>query len=70
VPWASFYDVTVNIMTLGFIRRLRTLTLDHALLKSGESVLDVGCGTGGVTLPAKLRVGIDGTVAGIVQRQR
>lgn len=65
VPWASFYDLMVNIMTLGLIRRLRTLTVDHALLKPGESVLDVGCGTGGVTIPAKLRVGKNGTVTGI-----
>jgi demethylmenaquinone methyltransferase/2-methoxy-6-polyprenyl-1,4-benzoquinol methylase/phosphoethanolamine N-methyltransferase len=65
VPWASFYDVTVNNMILGLIRRLRTLTLDHALLKPDENVLDVGCGTGGVTIPAKLRVGTNGSVAGI-----
>jgi ubiquinone/menaquinone biosynthesis C-methylase UbiE len=65
VPWASFYDVTVIIMTFGLIHRLRTLTVDHALLKPGESVLDVGCGTGGVTIPARLRVGINGTATGI-----
>ena len=65
VPWASFYDVTVNLMTLGLVRRLRTLTVDQALLKPGEKVLDVGCGTGGVTIPAKLRVGKNGEAAGI-----
>jgi len=65
IRWASFYDVSVNIMTLGLVRRLRTLTVDHTLLKPGEKVLDVGCGTGGVTIPAKLRVGKTGEVAGI-----
>lgn len=65
VPWASYYDVTVNLMTLGLVRRLRTLTVDHALLKIGEKVLDVGCGTGSVTIPAKLRVGKNGSLAGI-----
>lgn len=65
IRWASFYDVSVNLMTFGLVRRLRTKTVDHALLKSGESVLDVGCGTGGVTIPAKLRVGKNGRVAGI-----
>jgi len=65
VPWTSSYDTTVSIMTLGLIRRLRTLTVDHALLKPGESVLDVGCGTGGVTIPAKLQVGKNGTATGI-----
>jgi ubiquinone/menaquinone biosynthesis C-methylase UbiE len=63
--WASFYDATVNMMTLGHTDRLRLLTLDQALLKSGESILDVGCGTGGVTIPAKIRLGENGTTAGI-----
>ena len=65
IRWASFYDVTVNIMTLGQVRRLRTLTVEHTLLKPGESILDVGCGTGGVTIPAKLQVGKNGRAAGI-----
>ena len=62
---ASFYDGLVNMMTLGQARRLRFLTVDQALLKPGEHVLDVGCGTGGVTIPAKLQVGKDGRVTGI-----
>jgi ubiquinone/menaquinone biosynthesis C-methylase UbiE len=41
------------------------MTTGHALIQSGENVLDVGCGTGGVTIPAKLRVGKNGGVAGI-----
>ena len=65
IRWASYYDGVVNILTLGHARRLRTLTVDHALLKPGEKVLDVGCGTGGVTIPAKLRVGKTGEAAGI-----
>src|SRR3990170_1573086 len=52
-------------MTLGRIHRLRSLTVDHAVLRSGESILDVGCGTGGVTIPAKLQVGRTGRAAGI-----
>lgn len=65
IRWAAFYDATVNIMTLGQARRLRNLTVDHSLLKPGESVLDAGCGTGGVTIPAKRRVGNSGSAAGI-----
>jgi len=65
VKWASFYDGLVNIMTLGQARRLRFMTVNHALLQSGETALDVGCGTGGVTIPAKQQVGNNGSVAGI-----
>jgi ubiquinone/menaquinone biosynthesis C-methylase UbiE len=65
IRWAPFYDGLVNILTLGQARRLRNLTVDQALLKPGESILDVGCGTGSVTLPAKQRVGKNGTAAGI-----
>ena len=65
IRWASFYDVTVNMMTLGQASRLRLLTVDQALLQPRENVLDVGCGTGGVTIPAKIRVGENGSAAGI-----
>jgi SAM-dependent methyltransferase len=37
----------------------------HAALGPGESVLDVGCGTGVATRAAKAVVGADGTVVGI-----
>ncbi|MEW5939573.1 MAG: methyltransferase domain-containing protein [Chloroflexota bacterium] len=65
VPWASHYDFIVNLMTLGHVGLLRGMTVDNAMLKPGESVLDVGCGTGGVTIPAKQRVGEKGRAAGI-----
>src|SRR5215208_3203029 len=65
IRWASFYDGFANVMTFGHIRRLRTLTVEAALLKLGEKVLDVGCGTGGVTIPAKVKVGDTGSAAGI-----
>jgi len=65
IRWASFYDGLVNVMTLGYVRRLRVLTVDNALLQPGENILDVGCGTGAVTIPAKIRVGKNGGAAGI-----
>ena len=55
IRWASYYDMVTNFMTLGQARRLRKTTVDQALIKSGDSVLDVGCGTGEVTLLAKTR---------------
>lgn len=65
IPWASSYDFLTDILTLGQAGRLRALTVDLALLKPGESILDVGCGTGAVTIPAKQRVGPTGMAAGI-----
>jgi ubiquinone/menaquinone biosynthesis C-methylase UbiE len=65
IRWPSFYDGLVNIMTLGQANRLRRMTVDQALLQPGETLLDVGCGTGGVTIPAKRQVGESGSAAGI-----
>lgn len=65
IRWASSYDFLTSILTFGQAKRLRTMTIDQALLKSGEAILDVGCGTGGVTIPAKHRVGSNGRAAGI-----
>ena len=65
IRWASSYDFLTNILTFGQANRLRSMTLDQALLKPGENILDVGCGTGGVTIPAGQRVGTTGKAAGI-----
>jgi ubiquinone/menaquinone biosynthesis C-methylase UbiE len=64
IRWAPYYDLAVTITTLGLARRLRKMTVDQALIKAGDSVLDVGCGTGEVTLLAKTRAK-DGKVYGI-----
>jgi len=53
IRWAPYYDFTVNIVTLGKAWALRKMTVEQALIKLGDSVLDVGCGTGEVTLRAK-----------------
>ena len=65
IRWASFYDTVVSIMTLGQAQRLRNMTIDQSLLKPGENLLDVGCGTGGVTIPGKKRIGLNGKAVGI-----
>jgi len=65
IRWAPYYDIVVNITTLGQARRLRKMTVDHALINQGDHVLDIGCGTGDVTLLAKTHAGIDGKVYGI-----
>ena len=65
IRWAAFYDGLVNLMTFGQANRLRQMTLDQALIQAGETLLDVGCGTGGVTIPAKIRLGMKGSASGI-----
>jgi ubiquinone/menaquinone biosynthesis C-methylase UbiE len=55
IRWASYYDFMVNVTTLGHAGMLRRMTVDNALIQPGNSVLDVGCGTGEVALLAKTR---------------
>lgn len=64
IRWAPYYDFAVNLTTFGHARLLRKSTVDHALIKPGDSVLDVGCGTGEVTILAKTRAK-NGNVYGI-----
>ncbi len=63
--WAAWYDLTVWLMTLGRERVYRERFVDLAHLEAGESVLDVGCGTGTLAIVSKRRVGPKGTVHGI-----
>jgi demethylmenaquinone methyltransferase/2-methoxy-6-polyprenyl-1,4-benzoquinol methylase len=63
--WANLYDPLVNLLTLGHRKDLRQRTVALARLTPGETVLEVGCGTGDVSLAASAKVGPGGTVLGI-----
>ncbi|RPI24460.1 MAG: hypothetical protein EHM70_21270, partial [Chloroflexota bacterium] len=60
IGWAKHYDLVVGLLSLGRERRLREATLDLAQVQPGDHVLDVGCGTGSLTLYAKKRTGASG----------
>ena len=65
VHWAARYDLLVTLLTLGRERRFREQLLEPARLEAGESVLDIGCGTGTLAIAAKRRVGAGAQVHGI-----
>jgi ubiquinone/menaquinone biosynthesis C-methylase UbiE len=63
--WATGYDLLVWLMTFGREARFRERILRFARLRTGEIVLDIGCGTGSLAILAKRQVGLTGTVYGI-----
>jgi demethylmenaquinone methyltransferase/2-methoxy-6-polyprenyl-1,4-benzoquinol methylase/phosphoethanolamine N-methyltransferase len=65
IRWAWLYDAVVWLMSFGRARTMRLLTADLAAIQPGEAVLDVGCGTGDLTLEAKVRAGARGAVYGL-----
>lgn len=62
---AALYDLSLWLITLGREQGFREKVLGLARLQPGESVLDVGCGTGTLAIAAKGHVGPTGTVFGV-----
>ena len=62
---AHYYDLVMVLLTLGREKTLRKMTLDLGQVRPGDKVLEIGCGTGTLTLAAKVRVGASGEVVGI-----
>ncbi len=59
------YDALVWLLTGGRERAFRQKILRFARLQPGETVLDVGCGTGSLAIAAKQQVGPSGKVIGL-----
>lgn len=59
------YDKYMKKITFGKEEKLRKTTVDLALIKQGDNVLEIGCATGSLTLAAKQKAGINGKVAAI-----
>src|SRR5512138_2457628 len=59
------YDKYMKRITLGREESLRKMTVDLALVKEAESVLEIGCATGSLTIAAKKQAGSSGSVSAI-----
>jgi ubiquinone/menaquinone biosynthesis C-methylase UbiE len=63
--WVRYYDIVTNLITLGRTRAIHRQTLSLAGLRPGDSVLDIGCGTGVLLLEAERIIGPDGAAVGL-----
>ena len=76
IHWAPRYDLFASLIGLGVKGANTRMVINMAQIKAGDKVLDVGCGTGELTLaaqdaagPAGLACGIDPSPEGIAVAQ-
>jgi len=65
IHWAPQYDIFSRLLGMGVNRPNSRMVIELAKVKPGDKVLDVGCGTGNLTLTAKSAAGVSGAVYGI-----
>jgi ubiquinone/menaquinone biosynthesis C-methylase UbiE len=63
--YAPYYDLMTSVMFMGREKEARRMTVEMAGIKPGDAVLEIGCGTGSLTLAAKAQAGSNGRVCGI-----
>lgn len=65
IHWTWQYDIFARLMGLGVNGSNSRRIIEMAKIKSGDQILDVGCGTGDLTLTAQIYVGPTGSAHGI-----
>ena len=65
IRWPRWYDAANRFHVMGREDRFRAWVVDLAEITPGQSVLDVGCGTGNLTMAAKAHGGAGSAVHGI-----
>lgn len=65
IDWARSYDVLTGVMLLGQQRKFVDSIVARAQIQPGETVLDVGCGTGALAIAARLNAPEDAVIHGL-----
>jgi demethylmenaquinone methyltransferase/2-methoxy-6-polyprenyl-1,4-benzoquinol methylase/phosphoethanolamine N-methyltransferase len=65
IRWARLYDLGTTILSFGRMAALHRRILELAGIRSGERILDVGCGPGRLAILAGTAVGPAGEACGI-----
>jgi ubiquinone/menaquinone biosynthesis C-methylase UbiE len=63
--YAPYYDLIMASRTFGREKSLRQMEIKLAKIMPGDNVLEIGCGTGTLTLAAKAQAGLSGEVVGM-----
>ena len=58
------YDMITALMMMGRQKAMRRMEIDLAEIQLGSQILEVGCGTGSLTLLVKKQAGENGSVHG------
>lgn len=62
---AALYDPLIDRLSFGREQRFRELTLHYMAIAPNDQILDIGCGTGSLTLLTAKRLGSKGSIIGI-----